>query len=316
MVIGKNVKKGYWMQAHSTAEQNGGIFLTELQSMTGRVVALDDITDADVADNRDALRSAGMKSAAVFEEHSVSLAIRLLAAPGPGADIGGIIYATDDLVTKEPSELVNTLLSSIDRPRTPAFLISGNGCANIGPALQSAAAMCRLGPPILVVTSDRARSDMRVLANSMSLLGDAAAKCTVTTTPKSPGFEVLLAKTSVRAVRPGPRPAMAALRDTLAGVREVTDATLNAVGWTADDLEGMLVGEYSVSARRLLASASGIPKVFPPLQSNAGHCHSADLIRGLAELVDAQHLKPDAKLVALVAGPTSWTMFALRYNHD
>jgi hypothetical protein len=302
------------MAGLDSTSSGGPVHLTDFRVVTGAFVPLDDLTDADVVANRDALREAGMTGAAVLGEHSVRAAARtLVARPLPGTT-AGLVYATDDFADTAPSDVLAELLVSADLASTPGFVVSGNGCANLGPALRSAAALCLPGAPTVVVTADRALPGLRVLTDNMSLVGDAAAACVVTAEPEGPAFELVSACSAMRAVPAGPRRPTAALRATLDGVREATRGALDAAGWAAGDLVGMLVPEYSATARRLLAAASGIAGQLDLPRATAGHCHSTDLLRGLADLVTERLLGDGDRLLALASGPTSWAVFALRYT--
>lgn len=97
------------------------------------------------------------------------------------------------------------------------------------------------------------------------------------------------------------------------GVKRATGAVLDAAGWTAQDVEGMLVGAYSAGARRFLAHASGIARQFVPAVT-AGHCHSTDVLRGLADLVEDRALPDGAPILVLASNRSSWSVFALRHR--
>ena len=302
------------MAGLDSTSSGGPVHLTDFRVVTGAFVSLDDLPDTDVVANRDALRDAGMTGAAVLGEHSVAAAVKaLVAAPLPETT-AGLVYATDDFGDITSSAVLAELLVSANLTHTPGFVVSGNGCANLGPAVRSAAALCRPGAPTVVVTADRALPDLRVLTDTMSLIGDGAAACVVTAEPDGPAFELVSACSAMRAVPAGPRRPTAVLRATLDGVREATSGALDAAGWAADDLVGMLVPEYSTTARRLLAAASGIAAQLDLPRTTAGHCHSADLLRGLADLVTERRLADGDQLLALASGPTSWAVFALRYT--
>jgi 3-oxoacyl-[acyl-carrier-protein] synthase III len=291
-----------------------GVYLADFRFTTGEFVPLDDLADADVRENLDVLRQAGMTGAAVASEQSVVMAAKVLADSGLPANLSGVVYATDDFDGGWPPDVLSTLLSSAGRPNTPGFILSGNGCANLGFAVRSAAGLCGKAAPVALVTADRVRPGQRVLTGSVSLLGDGAAVCTVTTEPEGPAFELVACRSAIRAAPPGARAGTATLRATLDGVREVTGTTLAAAGWKPGDIAGMLVGEYSPTALRLLAAASGVKAQFDWARVRAGHCYSADLIRGMDALTRDSGLSTGDRLLALASGPSSWTMLALRYT--
>ncbi|MDH6108187.1 hypothetical protein P3T36_004348 [Kitasatospora sp. MAP12-15] len=291
------------------------LHLSDFRVALGGIVALDDLRDADVMANRDALRESGATGATVYEGHSVMLAAELMRSmTHRSKDISGIVYATEDVQNTSASVVLNTLLHSSGHERTPGFIVTGNGCANLGFAVLSAGGPCRRTGPVLVVTADTAEPDSRVQTDSMSILGDAAGLCTVTPgPPPGPSFELVALCTTTRVASPDPRPGLAALRSTVDGVGAATRAALSAAGWTASEVTGMLVGSYSTGTRRFLAHGSGISRQIVPA-IEAGHCFSVDVIRGLADLVDKEALPDGAPLLALSSGRTSWSVFALRYR--
>jgi 3-oxoacyl-[acyl-carrier-protein] synthase III len=290
---------------------NPEVHLSDFRVALGAVVPLDDLADADVVANLGALRESGATCAAVHEGRSVALAAELLRSAD---DPTGIVYATEDLVGTASSEVIRTLLRLSGRVRTPAFMVTGNGCANLGFALLGAASQCLATGPVTVVTSDKAQPGGRVLTDSMSVLGDAAGACTVTTgPPEEPSFQLVALRTTTQVASAERRPATMALRSMIDGVREATRAALDAAGWAATDVAGMLVGEYSTGARRFLAHASGISRQFIP-RIPAGHCHSADIFRGLADLTESGALPDGTKVLVLASGRSSWSVFALRFR--
>jgi 3-oxoacyl-[acyl-carrier-protein] synthase III len=286
-------------------------YLSNIRVAVGEIVQLNDLSDQDVVANRDALRDGDMTCAAVLDEPSVTQAAELLRKT---EEPGCIIYATEEFESPTPSELIDTLLCLSGHQHTPASIVSGNGCGNIGAAVALAAGLSGESGAVTVVTSDRARPGKRVMSANMTLLGDAAGICTVTTQiPDGPGFELVALQSTMRAPGPGPTTNTTALRAMIDGVGEATRGALDAAGWKTDDVAGMVVGEYSTGARRFLAHASGIPRQLTP-RLRAGHCHSTDLLRGLVDLVDQQYLPDGAPLLALASGGTSWTTLALRYH--
>ncbi|MGF1425330.1 hypothetical protein [Kitasatospora sp. LaBMicrA B282] len=291
------------------------VHLSDFRVALGEVVALDDLGDADVMANRDALRDSGATGAAVYKGQSVELAVELLrpVADRP-KDVSGIVYATEEVRGTAASVVLNTLLHSGGHDRTPAFVVTGNGCANLGSAIISATGTCREAGPVLVVTADVAGPDSRVLTDSMSILGDAAGACTVTHgPPPGPSFELVALRTAMRAAPPGPQPGIAGLRASVDGVGAATRAALSAAGWRAGEVAGMVVGAYSTGTRRFLAHASGVPhQIVPGIE--AGHCFTADVIRALADLVEQRTLPDGAPVLALTSGRYSWSVLALRYR--
>jgi hypothetical protein len=287
------------------------IHLSDFQVALGPVVAVADLVDADVVAHRSALDGPGQEFAAVSSEPSVSMAAKLL---GNVRDTAGIIYVAENL-EGTPSATIEALLRLSNHRQTPAYIVTGTNCANLGAALLGAATQCRISGPVTIVTADRARPDNRISTDSMSLLGDAASTCRVTHEyPDQASFEVVTLQTSTQVPPAAHPPALAELRSTLAGVREATRTTLDTAGWSTKDVAGMLVGEFSTASRRFLASASGIPQQFFP-RTKAGHCFCTDLLRGLADLSNSGDLSDGTRIIALASGRSSWSAVALRYRY-
>ena len=297
---------------YSTSE-DGRVYLADFRVALGELLPLDQLTDADVVKNLDNLRKWGMTGAAVTAEHTITLATRVLNDGDLPDDIAYVLYATQDLAGVWPPDLLVSLLVSAGRLTTPGLIVSGNGCANFGSAVQAAVGLCRGAASVVVVTADRAPPGQRVLPD-MTLLGDAAASCTVTTELTGPGFELVAVLPATRFAPPGGVPAAAGLRATFDGVREVTRGALALAGWESDDIAGMLVGEYSPTALRALASGSGVKNQIDWVRERAGHCQSADLVRGLDSLLKEGRMTDGDRLLALSSGNNMWTMLALRYT--
>ncbi|MFF4501675.1 hypothetical protein [Streptomyces sp. NPDC001401] len=292
------------------------LYLSDFRVALGEIVALAELNDADVVANRDMLRESGAVSASVFDGRAVVHAAELLRAVSedrPG-EVTAMVHATENLEHTPPHELLGTLQSQSGHERTPAFIVTGNGCGNFGFAVLAAAGQCREVGPAAVVASDAARPDRRILADSMTVLGDAAGVCVVTREqPPGPSFELVALRSTAQTPPPGPLPATAALRSVINGVSAATRASLKAAGWTAQEAAGMLIGAYSTGSRRFLAHASGIAHHFVP-DLQAGHCFSVDAIRGLAELTDRDALPDGAPVLVLTSNRWAYSVLALRYR--
>ncbi|MFJ8958941.1 hypothetical protein ACIRG5_06085 [Lentzea sp. NPDC102401] len=159
---------------------------------------LDELQGANVVANREALRDAGATGAAVSDEPAVVTAAGLLRlAQDREEAITSVVYTTENFEGSAPSDLIGRLMHLSGRELTPACAVTGNGCANLGFALLNAAEQCRRTGPVAVVSADRAHPDVRVLTDSMSLLGDAVGVCTVTAGPPAdPGFQLAALRTT------------------------------------------------------------------------------------------------------------------------
>lgn len=293
------------------------VYLTGMRQATGQLVTLDQMADEIESAVARRLQREGYDSVYVATRHSVALAIKILEDKQYRDTVSAVVYATDDLAEKAPQLIVRELLGTVGMEHVPAFVVSGNGCANFGAALISASGFLEhLGTEIALVTADGARTGDRVLTEEMSLLGDAAGACIVTRRAPTSGYRVHGVRCAMRSETGRSEAAPTAnLRGSLDGVGAAVESVLQIAGWERRSLTALVVGNYSKSSRRLLAMGADIPfeKVHPQGRITGGHCFASDIIGTLRALDAGQLLRPGDRLLALASGPNCWYAVSLAY---
>lgn len=293
------------------------VYLTGFRQATGQLVALGQMAGEIETSVASRLQREGFDSCYVATRHSVELAIEIFRDKHYRNTVGAVVYATDDVAETAPQQIVRELLGSAEMEHVPAFLVSGNGCANFGAALVSAAGVLEhLGTEPALVTADGARTGNRVLNAEMSLLGDAAGACILSRDAPASGYRVHGLHCAMRSATGsyGALPT-ANLRGSLDGVGAAVEGALNIVGWDRQSLAALVVGNYSRSSRRLLAMGADIPfeKVHPQGRITGGHCFASDMIGTLCTLDAEQLLRAGDRLLVLATSPNCWYAISLTY---
>ncbi|HET9896434.1 MAG TPA: hypothetical protein VFQ44_16025 [Streptosporangiaceae bacterium] len=298
-----------------TSPEASAVYLTGFRQATGQLVELGQLAGEIESPVARRLQREGFDSCYIASRHSVALAIQILQDKQYLDTVSAIVYATDDLAEKAPQQIVRELLGAVGMEHVPTFVVSGNGCANFGAALVSAAGgLEHLGPEIALVTADGARTGNRVLTEEMSLLGDAAGACVVSRDAPASGYRVHGVRCAMSSETGNFDAApTASLRGSLDGVGAAVDSALDNAGWERQSLTALVVGNYSRSSRRLLAMGADIPfeKVYPQGRITGGHCFASDIIGTLHALDAARSLRPGDRLLALATGPNCWYAVSL-----
>jgi 3-oxoacyl-[acyl-carrier-protein] synthase-3 len=252
-------------------------------------------------------------------ELAAASAVATLAAAGRGpGDVDLVVYATNtfwDSASGDGSPA--RCLDHAGLTHTPLCGVALNGCGNGGLALRTARAWVGAGQArcVLVVTTDRCRPGRRLMPGRFSVLSDGAASCLVTAAPAGPGFRLLAAEAAVDATMHAIDPdadVLDMLKATAGGVRAAVERLR---GHVADGTEfaHLVTNNYTTTASQIFCHCAGVPfeRAFLDNLAAMGHCFGADVLIGLARLLESGRAGRGDRVLAIDSGHGFWGAAAL-----
>ncbi|MFC4856101.1 hypothetical protein [Actinophytocola glycyrrhizae] len=287
------------------------VYVSAIAHTLGTKVALTELDEPVVRERLDSLHEQGLRHCRVSTEPPAALAAAsaratLRRAGDPAID--AVVYCTDTRPELGHSSDLWDFLQRVERPTSHGVVVGGSGCGNLGPGLTTAGGLVRAeDATVLLVTTDRVTDGTRYLANGETVLSDGSATCLVGPRPVGPSFAVRGLASSVRAD----------LEAT--GRMSVARVSARAIGATArkaaapgsvPDRGPFLTGNYGHTPRAFLAMSAGIApeRVHCAGLADVGHCFSADVLIGLAALLEDDGVAPGEPVVLLTASPRSWSV--------
>jgi len=300
---------------------NPPVYLSAIASALGEKIPLVEIADDVVREQLGALHSQGLKHCRVTSAPATQLAVasaRRTLDGVPTETVEAIVYCTDTAPEKTTTGDVWDFLLELGLPGTPATVVGGSGCGNLGPGLAVARDLILAGgvSTVLLVTADRVRDETRYLANGQTALSDGAASCLITSRPRGTAFRIhgpaSSFKVDIGTATARPIIVAKATAQTIQGtVRRV----IEPLSLAPADFRYLLTGNYGLSAQAFLATSAGIPldQVYCPLLAQVGHCFSADVLLGLASLLETDQVSHGDRALLLAMSPRSWAVAAATY---
>ena len=297
------------------------VYLSAISHSVGTKVALADLDDPVLQSRLGTLHDQGLRHCRITTEQPVALAaasaIDSLRQAGE-PDVGAVVYCTDTRTDVGQTGDLWDFLLRIDRPASHGIVLGGSGCGNLGPGLATASGIVRAEEtPVLLVTTDRVAAGTRYLPNGETVLSDGSACCLVGARPVGPSFVVRGLASSVRADVESSPTKMSVARATAhaiaATARRATEPRSPA------DFGLLVTGNYGHTPRALLAMSAGIApeRVHCPTLAEIGHCFSADVLIGLAALLEEDRPELREPVMLLTASPRSWSVaFVERVDGD
>jgi 3-oxoacyl-[acyl-carrier-protein] synthase III len=288
------------------------VYLSALSHSLGTKVAMARVDDPVLHSRLDTLHDQGLRNCRVTTESPVALA----AASALGTlhrsgdqDVGAVVYCTDTRPEVGHTGDLWDFLLQIGRPASHGVVLGGSGCGNLGPGLATARGIVHAdGTTVLLVTTDRVAGGTRYLPNGETVLSDGSASCLVGARPVGPSFVLHGLASSVRADVESSPTRMSVARATAhaiaATARRATEPRSPA------DFGLLVTGNYGRTARSLLAMSAGVPpeQVYCATLADVGHCFSADVLIGLAALIEEDRPELREPVMVLTASPRSWSV--------
>jgi 3-oxoacyl-[acyl-carrier-protein] synthase III len=229
-----------------------------------------------------------------------------------------VVYCTESLEDEPPSDVLAGLLVDLGLPGTPAMIVNGHGCANLGLSLQVASRLVSSEPDgaALLILGDKAVDDERLLHNEASVLSDGAAACWVGRDASTPGFEVMGFGFATQADANLRTTEVAMARQSVVLVNQAVANLLKNARVELQHFTRILVSNYREGPRMLLAYAAGFRRetVMAANTAQFGHCFAADhlMTLGLPQSVDS--LRNGESILVLATGPRTCSAIGLRHR--
>ncbi|MFE4924877.1 hypothetical protein [Streptomyces sp. NPDC056661] len=288
------------------------VYLSAISHSLGAKVALPELNDPEVRERLDTLHEQGLRHCRVSAKPPVTLATESACATLDRAnrsDVDTIVYCSDTPPHVGRSRDLWDFQLSIDHPASPGIVVGGSACGNLGPGLAIASSQVRTeGSTVLLVTTDRLTAGTRYLANGETVLSDGAASCLVGPRPEGPSFALRGLASSVRADAEQSSKSLAVAQVT---ARTIGHARSRAVDPpSAHNIKLLLTGHYGRAPRAFLAMSAGVAPehVHHPRLADVGHCFSADVLIGLADLLQSDTVANGELVMLLTASPRSWSV--------
>ncbi len=235
-----------------------------------------------------------------------------------GSQPNWVVYCTESLEEEPPSDVLAALLVDLGLPRTPAMIVNGHGCANLGLGLQVASRLASSEPSgaALLILGDKAVSDERLLQNEASVLSDGAAACWVGEDASTPGFEVIGFGFATQADANLETTKVAVARQSVFLVDQAVANLLKNARVELQRFTRVLVSNYREGPRTLLAYAAGFRRetVMATNTAQFGHCFAADHLMTLRLPQTVDSLRNGESILVLATGPRTCSAIGLRYR--
>ncbi|MEV7339974.1 hypothetical protein [Streptomyces sp. NPDC093544] len=287
----------------------------------GAPVPLSELTaDPELVAHADALTEGGMAYARVSDGSVTGLAAaaaRAALASGGHPPVGSVVYTTDSLYETTATKDLWRLLTDAGLPRTPGAVVGGSASANLAPALRTAHGLLATEglETVLLVTADRITDGTRYQPVGVTVLSDGAAACLIGSVPHGPGYRLLASATVVEADAAEVSNSIKAAALVKSGVTRARAELDRRLADPERPFRHLVTGNYSRATRTFLSRLCGTAPADPytPDVAEVGHSFSADLLRGLADLMEQKLVEPGDRVLVLATSPRSWSMLAVEY---
>lgn len=288
----------------------------------GERVPIGKTTDDKVREHLETLHGQGIRHYLVDERPVAELAV---AAARPAIDaLGGspvdlFVYCTDTPTDSPVTRHMWQVQSMIGLIDTPAVLVSGGGCNNLGAGLKVARALMATEglETVLFVTADRVTgSTSRLLYHGMTVLSDSAAACVLTAKPIADGFRILGMSTEVQADVRSSISQLVMARTIMQKIGQALDRVIAESGVQPAGCRYFVTGNYGRTSSSFLTMAAKCTadQEFGPWVADMGHCFSADILINLFTLMARGLLDPADRLLLLGTSRQSWSVMAAEYT--
>jgi 3-oxoacyl-[acyl-carrier-protein] synthase-3 len=235
------------------------------------------------------------------------------------ADVEALVFTTMSLRSAETYRKgFRALHAGLGLRRAMPLGIFGAECADLPLALRVAADMilARGLSNVLVVTSDVAGTERRLMDGMVSVFSDGAASCLLSGKGvRGYAIEAIAHHCSIDMWDVDPRTnLMAHLKGGTAGSAEAVRRALSESGTQPADYQRLLTGNYNRSVLRTFASQLGFAdeQMFADNVARVGHAYSADTLINLKNLRAAGGLADGERALMLGSGPNAWGVTAVR----
>jgi 3-oxoacyl-[acyl-carrier-protein] synthase-3 len=306
----------------ASEQRSPGFYASHVSYVLGEPVPISETTDPEVREQIEVLHEQGIEHHLVDRRSVAELAV---AAARPVLDaLDGLrpellIYCTDtstgEAVTRQMWQMQNEI-GLID---TPAVLVSGGGCGNLGAGLKVARAVMateRLST-VLFVTADRVPGPIgRFLQHGSTVLSDSAAACVLTAGPIAAGIRILGMFTEVRSDVSTSVNQLAMGRTIMHKIGRALNRVSAESGVRPAECRYFLTGNFGRTSRYFLTTAARCTpeQAYGPWAADLGHCFSADILISLSTLMERGELDPADRLLMLSSSPQSWSVIAAEYT--
>ncbi len=234
---------------------------------------------------------------------------KTLASAGvkPG-ELGAVLFCSET-IHRRPAYMteVGRFPNMIGQPNAYLYGCYLNACSNFTTALKLGGALLKSGDcdQVLLVTSDKAQSEARVMPGAIALLSDGAASCLLSKRPG--GFQVNVVACRSNAdlftIEPGVNQ-VAFLAGMVNCVKKLFDQVLSEARVDRRDISWLVSNNYSHSIYDSFAGIGSFPseKVNRENLADYSHCFAADVLINLKTMLESQNLEPGQRLVTLSSG--------------
>jgi 3-oxoacyl-[acyl-carrier-protein] synthase III len=297
------------------------LYLSEIGYALGAPVPITAAgADSDVSDQVSTLRRQGVGHylvSASTPSESAARSCRPGALTGSAAT-SAVVYCTDSPSEVTPTDDLWDFMCRAGVPEWTALISGGGGCGNLGPGLQAARGLLATKEyhDVLLVTTDRVVDHRRYVAGGMTVLSDSAASCLVSRRVPDSGFRVTGLATTVRAGGSGQEQGLASARSLIAAINELIPRAFRHSSAPVEACRYLLTGNFGHTPRQLFAMAAGMePEAhYAPRVGEIGHCFSADILIGLADLAAEGKLEHGDQLMLVASSPRAWSVVAVDYH--
>ncbi|GLK99161.1 3-oxoacyl-[acyl-carrier-protein] synthase III C-terminal domain-containing protein [Dactylosporangium matsuzakiense] len=308
------------MPNDASEQRSPGFYASHVSYVLGEPVPIADTTDPEVHARIDALHEQGIRHHLVDARPAAELAATaarpVLDALGAPPDL--MIYCTDTSTGEAVTRQMWQAQRDMGLVDTPAVLVSGGGCGNLGAGLKVARAVMsaeRLDT-VLFVTADRVPGPTgRLLEHGTTVLSDSAAACALTVRPIAAGVRLLGMSTEVRSDVGSSVNQLAMGRTIMHKVGRALQRVSAESGVRPAECRYFLTGNFGRTSRDFLTTAARCTpeQAYGPWVADLGHCFSADILINLATLMERGELARGDRLLMLSSSPQSWSVIAAEY---
>lgn len=278
-------------------------YLRSLAYKAGSTVRLDETKDVDIVQHVDELIAEGITSFALSDVPAVDLAFLSAeeSLAGAGKEIGMAI-----LISESAGEgALWKLLERLGLDYAVPVQISGQGCANLGVAIEYARQSAFQNSwDVLVIAADDV-GESRFQPLGMTVFSDMAASFIVSPLRPACGYRIL-ASSNLADANVARADAETAMRLSAERLHE----TLVGLG-TSWEFDHVILPKFGASTRTFLSLALGIDQSTVRIPSTSGHAFASDGIIALAELLASDDFKDGQEVLQIGTSTRSWALTVL-----